>query len=88
MKLRKLLKKIHRTLFPKTEIEYVEAALSRYRRRAQAIKDQFAERDAPCCVFCFGGSEYSKLIDKIERVEFQLERLRKRKSNDKMCASK
>lgn len=80
MRLRKLLRKINRFLFPKTEIEYVEASLLRHRAEAEDIERQFYELEAPCCVFCFGGSRYSDLIDKIERIETQLKRLKKRKS--------
>lgn len=64
----------------KTEIEYVEAALIRYQRRLDELNDMFDPAD-DCCPSCAFYPEYSKLSDKIDRVEKWLVVLKRRKEN-------
>lgn len=64
----------------KTEIEYVEAALARYKLQLAAMDDDFNPAD-DCCPWCKNYPVYSDLYDKIERVEAWLVILKKRKEN-------
>ena len=79
MKIIKLFKKIF--FRQKTEIEYVEAALARYRYELAELDDAFDPK-ADCCVGCMTGGYSSKLENKIERVEKWLEVLKKRKNKN------
>ncbi len=64
----------------KTEIEYVEAALVRYETRLAELNDMFDPGD-DCCPSCAFYPEYSRLVDKIDRVEKWLVILKQRKQN-------
>ena len=73
----KLLTKIKRFFFgPKTEIEFVEAALARYEWQ---LEEMHMRHRHSCCTACATGGESNKLADKIERVYKWLEVLKKRK---------
>lgn len=73
-------KKITRFLFgPRTELEFVEAALRRYQDELRDMEDDF-DPAVDCCPDCMYGSHYSQLIDKIERVKLQRDRLKKKEA--------
>lgn len=73
------LSKILKKFFgPKTEIEYVEAALKRYENELWDIQQDF-DPTKDCCSGCASGGRESFLINKIARVEHRFETLRKRK---------
>lgn len=61
----------------KTEIEYVEAALSRYKYKLEKLNYEF-DPTKDCCQSCCY-PEYDALCDKIDRVEHWLSILKKKK---------
>lgn len=63
----------------KTEIEYVEAAIKRYRRKLFDLSWDF-DHTKDCCLDCRSGGDYTRLLAKIERVEKWLIILKKRKN--------
>lgn len=74
-----IFKKLYRKAFgPKTEIEFVEAALQRYNARFDEIQEDFWRSGGVCCVYCYS-QEASWLASKIERVEHRLQVLKNRK---------
>ena len=80
MKLIKLLTKIKRSLFgPKTEIEFVEASLNRHRWKLILLQDRLGDIRNYCCYHCASHGEYTRLVEKIERIEHRLNVLKKRK---------
>lgn len=72
-------KKVKRVLFgPHTEIGFVERSLRLHQDKLYDINDAF-DSGNDCCQDCMTGGYYSKLVEKIERIEKQLERLRKKR---------
>lgn len=62
----------------KTEIQYVEAALKRYRNELFDLSSDF-DHTRDCCVTCMTGGYDERLRAKIDRVEKWLAILKKRK---------
>jgi len=78
-----LYKYIKRLFSYKTEERYVAAALRRYQDELYNLNCDF-DPIKDCCQDCMTGGGYTKLIEKIERVEKQLNRLKnKREKNVK-----
>lgn len=78
--IKKIKRKIQNFVYgQKTEIEYVEAALSRYQSQIDDIKKKFYDNGGGCCPGCYSGGEFDRLVDKVERVEKWLKILKKRK---------
>lgn len=79
-----LFKKIQNFLFgTKTEEQRVAAALYRYKNELYNLNADF-DPTTDCCQDCMTSGGYTKLIEKIERVEKQLNRLKnKREKNAK-----
>lgn len=75
----KFWKKVKRVLFgPYTEQGFVEASLRRHKQKLFDIEDAFdCSRD--CCQDCMTGGYYTRLIEKINRIEKQLTKLKNRK---------
>ncbi len=83
MKIRKLIIKIKRLIFgPKTEIEFVEASLNRHLWQLKDLKIRLGDERDHCCYDCASGGEYTRLVDKIERIEHRLKVLKKRKAKN------
>lgn len=75
----KFFKQIRIFLFGKpTEIQYVESALRRYKDEKFDLDSSF-NPTTDCCQECMTGGRYCDLLDKIERVEAQLIRLKRSK---------
>jgi len=75
-----LFKKIRLFLFgKKTEIQYVEAALRRYKDELDDLDRSF-DPTRDCCHDCKYGIYYNDLYNKIHRVERQLIRLKRSKA--------
>ena len=75
----KFWKKVKRALFgPYTEQGFVEASLRRHKDKLFDINSSF-DPAYDCCQDCMTGGYYTKLIEKIERIEKQLTRLKNRK---------
>lgn len=79
--IKKIIKRLKR---PKTEIEYVEAALKRYQARLDLLNSKFNPK-YDCCHTC-AFPEYPKLVSKIERVEHWLKVLKTRKNKHGMAS--
>jgi hypothetical protein len=72
-------KKVKRLFFgPWTEIGFVEASLRRYEYKLYEINESFNPAN-DCCQDCMTGGYYSKLLEKIERIQKQLDRLKAKK---------
>lgn len=77
----RILKKIKRLIFgPYSEIGFVEASLRKHKAKLFDIEDAF-DSTQDCCQDCMTGGYYSRLIEKIERIEKQLTRLKEKKKN-------
>jgi len=71
-------KKIKRFLFgPKTELEFVRRSLKRNKDLLSDIEERF-DPAYDCCQDCMTAGYYSKLIDKIERMEKHIKGLERR----------
>lgn len=74
--------KVKRLFFgPWTEIGFVEASLQRYEDKVYEINESF-NPDNDCCQDCMTGGYYTELLEKIDRIEKQLQRLKKKKGKN------
>jgi hypothetical protein len=82
--MKNLFKKLKRLIFgPRTEIGFVEASLKLHKRKLFNLEFDLADFDPSkeCCEDCATGGYYSKLKQKISRIEKQLENLKKKRKN-------
>jgi hypothetical protein len=62
------------------EIWYVQRSIKRIEAELTRIAEDFLRTESTCCVHCYSGGYYGRLLDKRERVERQLGRLLKRRN--------